>query len=55
VLPSSVAEALPLPVMIGCCASLNGIADKYTWFLSAAATPDAIPTTTLSPTINTAR
>ena len=37
VLPSRVADALPLPVMMGCVASLNGMADKYTWYFSAAA------------------
>jgi hypothetical protein len=31
VFPSRVAEALPFPVIIGCCASLNGIADRCTW------------------------
>ena len=34
--PSRVADALPLPVMMGCVASLNGMADKYTWYFSAA-------------------
>ncbi len=30
--PSSVADTVPLPCMMGCVASLNGIGDKYTWY-----------------------
>src|ERR1700730_1374222 len=36
--PSSVADPLPFPVMLGRDASLNGIGDKYTRYFSAAAT-----------------
>ena len=43
VFPSRVADALPLPVMIGCVASLNGMADKYTWYLSAAVASATTP------------
>src|SRR5437667_12414163 len=34
--PSSVADPLPFPVMLGRVASLNGIGDKYTRYFSAA-------------------
>ena len=34
--PSRVADAVPLPCMMGCVASVYGIADKYTWYFSAA-------------------
>jgi hypothetical protein len=55
VFPSRVADALPFPDMIGFVASVNGSADRYTWYFSAATATDTTPKHRLNARSKTAR